>query len=957
MYGPAVGTVLTAGTQTLSVSFIPNDSIDYNAVTQTVPLVVNKATPIVIWNNLGAISYGTPLSSTQLNAHATVLGTFVYNPAAGTILGTGTQTLSTTFTPTDTTNYTTTTQTAQLLVNNADLTTGTSVFVLSPNAAGALTLSGNAQLNMAAGMVNVDSSSSSAISVSGNAQVSAGNIMVVGGVQKSGNAKFSTSPVTGAVTFVDPLANLPVPSVSGTVSSVNLSGNGTQTINPGIFSQIIVSGNGKLTMNPGIYVIAGGGFSVTGNGSVSGSGVMIYNAGSNYLGSGNSFGVVNLSGNGNISLTAPTTGTYAGILIFQSHDNISTVAFSGNGITMPGGVVYAPAAALTMSGNGQFKGSLVVKTLALSSNAIAQLTASDGVTAVYSPDQVRTAYGINNLSLDGTGQTIAIVDAYDNPAIYQALDAFDAEFGLTSSGSTLDQLYGPASSFLTVVNQRGETTSLPATDPAGAGANNWEMEAALDVEWAHAIAPGARIILVEADSQSLSDLMTAVATAAQQPGVSVVSMSWGFVEGLDVLAADEAAYDSYFTTPAGHTGVTFVASTGDYGAAVPLYPAMSPNVVAIGGTSLTLNADDSYQSEAGWGAYSNSMGVFLGSGGGLSQYEAEPDYQQGVQSTGSRTGPDVSLLADPSLGAWIADPYNLSGDNPWEIVGGTSLSTPAWSGLFALVNQGRAAAGSATLGSAGPTEAQTALYGLSQADYHDITSGSNGYNAEPGYDLVSGLGSPVADLMVPDLVAYAGGSPSSTPVAPITSDGLVLSSEVGSVSDSVAALTRAAALRVFSAQTITGASAPVEIGLRPGEAPKVGLNVAPGVAGFAGRIAASEGGPRNGSSPSVSGAPTWSMVLLDTSSALMDGAPRPETPAYRGTDVPVGGPGNDPLGGGPRRDSAVRALDTLMAGGWAVVNTPSGDDAGSAPGFGDSDDYFLRMSQGDDGASTDTDDI
>ena len=143
-----------------------------------------------------------------------------------------------------------------------------------------------------------------------------------------------------------------------------------------------------------------------------------------------------------------------------------------------------------MSGNGQFKGSLVVGTLTISGNAIAQLTASDGVTAVYSPAQIRTAYGINNLSLDGTGQTIAIVDAYDNPAIYQALDAFDAEFGLTSSGSTLDQLYGPASSFLTVVNQRGETTSLPATDPAGAGATHWEMEAALDVEWAHAMAPG-----------------------------------------------------------------------------------------------------------------------------------------------------------------------------------------------------------------------------------------------------------------------------------------------------------------------------------------------------------------------------------------------------------------------------------------------------------------------------------
>ena len=264
VYGPAVGTVLAAGTQTLSVTFIPNDSIDYNAVTQTVPLVVNKATPIVIWNNLGAITYGTPLSSTQLNAHATVLGTFAYSPAAGTILGTGTQTLSTTFTPTDTTNYTTTTQTAQLLVNNADLTNSTSVFVLSPNASVALSLTGSAQLNMASGSVNVASSSSSAISISGNAQVLAGSIQVVGGVQKSGNGKFSTNPVTGAGAFGDPLGNLAIPSASfyGLMAkgSVSLSGNNTLPIGPGIYSQISVSSNGKLTMNPGIYAIAGGGF-------------------------------------------------------------------------------------------------------------------------------------------------------------------------------------------------------------------------------------------------------------------------------------------------------------------------------------------------------------------------------------------------------------------------------------------------------------------------------------------------------------------------------------------------------------------------------------------------------------------------------------------------------------------------------------------------------------------------
>ena len=176
-----------------------------------------------------------------------------------------------------------------------------------------------------------------------------------------------------------------------------------------------------------------------------------------------------------------------------------------------------------------------------------------------------------------------------------------------------------------VLNQNGQSTSLPATDPSGAGTDNWEVEEALDVEWAHAIAPGARIILVEANSQSLSDLMAGVATAASQPGVSVVSMSWGFPEGQAVFASDEAAYDSVFNVP----GVTFVASTGDYGAADPEYPAFSPNVVAVGGTSLTLNADNSYNSETGWGYYSDSQGTFIGSGGGISQYEPEPAYQRG----------------------------------------------------------------------------------------------------------------------------------------------------------------------------------------------------------------------------------------------------------------------------------------------------------------------------------------
>ena len=383
--------------------------------------------------------------------------------------------------------------------------------------------------------------------------------------------------------------------------------------------------------------------------------------------------------------------------------------------------------------------------------ATQQETVNDGLLA-YTPAQIRTAYGINNLSLDGTGQTIAIVDAYDDPSIFQEVDAFDNQFGVNTTGPTLYQQYGAASSFLTVMNQDGQTASLPSVDPTG----GWEAEEALDVEWVHAIAPGAKIVLVEANSQSLNDLFSAVATAAQQPNVSVVSMSWGLPEGVVVSQAQEAQYDSILTTPAGHQGVTFVTSTGDYGTADPEYPAFSPNVVAVGGTSLYLNSDNSYNSETGWGYNSATMGTFVGSGGGISQYEAEPAYQLDVQATGYRTAPDVSFLADPNTGVWMADTYNLPASSPWEIAGGTSLSAPAWAGLFAIANQGRVAAGESTLGSSSdPTATDEALYSMPQSDFNTVLSGTNGgFNASAGYNMVTGLGTPIANLLIPDLINY-----------------------------------------------------------------------------------------------------------------------------------------------------------------------------------------------------------
>ncbi len=702
-------------------------------------------------------SYGDQLTVTLSTAATSSSAVGVY-PIVATVTGAATA------------NYY-----VQSSIGNMDVVTGIapgSIYVLDPTAGGALTISGNAGINIPGNIV-VDSNSSSALLASGNAAVHAAVISVKGNFKKSGNATLSPTPVTGISSIADPLASLSLPSLAGLTSygAVSGAGNSSVTLSPGIYTSIQMSGNAIVTMSPGTYIIKGGGFSVSGNARVSGSGVFIFNAGSTYNGTtdGGSLGAITLSGNGTISLTPPTSGTYNGILIFQARDNTKALTLSGNAMQGITGTIYAATAQFVESGNAQVGStnnsiSLVVDTLTISGNAVANtLDSPPSGTVAFTPAQIRTAYGINNLTLDGTGQTIAIVDAYDDPSIYAAVDAFDTQFGLTSSGPTLFDQYGTASTFLTVLNQNGQATSLPTTDPSGAGADNWEVEEALDVEWTHAIAPGAQVVLVEANSQSLSDLMSSVATAASQPGVSVVSMSWGFTEGQAVFQSDEAMYDSYFTTP----GVTFVASTGDYGTADPEYPAFSPNVLAVGGTSLNLNADNSYASESGWGGNDSTIGAFVGSGGGLSQYESEPTYQLGVQSTGSRTTPDVSFVADPSTGAWVADPYNLDPSNPFEVVGGTSLSAPAWAGLVALTNQGRAVAGDQNLNQSSPTETQQDLYSLSQADYNVISNGTNGgYNAAAGYNLVTGLGTPVANQLVPDLVN--GNFPATGQVAPIS---------------------------------------------------------------------------------------------------------------------------------------------------------------------------------------------
>jgi subtilase family serine protease len=345
--------------------------------------------------------------------------------------------------------------------------------------------------------------------------------------------------------------------------------------------------------------------------------------------------------------------------------------------------------------------------------------------SVFTPAGIRSAYGFDQINFngaqaDGSGQTIAIVNAYGNPNINDDLKVFDQRFGLPDP-------------------------VLTAATPQGRAATDlgWASESALDVEWAHAIAPKANLLLVQAASPTLESLLNAVQYAAQQPGVSVVSLSWGTTE-----FAGETVYDPIFTTP----GVTFVASSGDSGAWYGAqWPAASPNVVSVGGTSLTVTNTGAYVGETGW---SSNTPWQAGSGGGISTFENEPAYQLGVQQTGARTVPDLAYNADPSTGY----PVYSSTSGGWFVSGGTSAGAPQVAAMVALANQGRALAGKAPLDGAGQT--LPALYQMgatsSTTYFNDVTSGYNGYTAGPGYDLVTGLGSPHANAVVSALVSADG---------------------------------------------------------------------------------------------------------------------------------------------------------------------------------------------------------
>ena len=310
-----------------------------------------------------------------------------------------------------------------------------------------------------------------------------------------------------------------------------------------------------------------------------------------------------------------------------------------------------------------------------------------------SPAVIKAAYSFPTGSTAGAGETIAIVDAYNDPSIASDLNVFDSTFGLpvcTASNGCFKK-----------VNQTGGT-SYPKKN------GGWALEISLDVEWAHAVAPGAKILLVEASSNSFTNLMKAEDYAKSH--AQYVSNSWGGGE-----FSGESTYDSHFV----QSGVSFFASSGDTGGVVE-YPSASHNVISVGGTTLHFDSTGTFSRETAWPS----------GGGGCSQYESATNAQQSVSTSicGTQRGtPDVSLDADPASGVSVYDTTLYQGQSGWWQVGGTSAAAPMWAARSAdagaLVNSAYVYANPALI------------------PFRDITSGSNGYQAGVGYDLATGLGS------------------------------------------------------------------------------------------------------------------------------------------------------------------------------------------------------------------------
>ncbi|MBL8348424.1 MAG: S53 family peptidase [Rubrivivax sp.] len=469
--------------------------------------------------------------------------------------------------------------------------------------------------------------------------------------------------------------------------------------------------------------------------------------------------------------------------------------------TVPAGMEGVPTRKLTFESLQAARAKLRADATSGKDEGTAAPAAGSSVVATYAPAQIRAAYGLPALPAKGAtltaaqaaqlgaGQTIYIVNAMHNPNVVAELAAFNQKFGLptcatkaiaTTSALPLPKAATSACEF-----------SVVYTDPAGAMRtqapayeSGWATEIALDVQWAHATAPLARLVLIEAPDASINSLLGAI-RLANRMGPGVVSMSFGAKEG-----SYTAQVDSAFTG----AGMSYLAATGDWGTGV-YWPSVSNNVVAVGGTTLTWTGSGA-RAEKAWS----------GTGGGMSAYTTRPAYQTaavpGLGQPLRRTLADVAFNADPSTGQYVAVMSPGSTAVNWMSVGGTSLSTPQWAGLLAVANAQRAMAARSVLGAPhGVLYGQIgAVPGTYASAFADIVQGTNGSCAicvaKAGHDSLTGLGTPQAG----PLLAVLGGAPLAA-LAPVVAP-VAIGGQVGT------ALTFTASASSANAVTFTLSGAP-----------------------------------------------------------------------------------------------------------------------------------------------------
>jgi subtilase family serine protease len=368
-------------------------------------------------------------------------------------------------------------------------------------------------------------------------------------------------------------------------------------------------------------------------------------------------------------------------------------------------VMRAACAAATPPGSAHCNAWLVAN---LKRKPLASASPAGG----YGPPDLQSAYAVASAAAAaGGGQTVGIVDAYDDSTAASDLNTYRSTYGLPACTT--------ANGCFRKVNQTGVQGSYPSNN------QSWAIEVSLDIEMVSAVCPNCHILLVEATNNSSANLYAAEDTAARL-GATEISNSYGGGE-----SSGETSSDSHFN----HPGIAITASSGDSGYSGGVeYPAASPDVTAVGGTSLSRASTARGWTETAWN----------GAGSGCSAYEAEPSWQQPLTpGCAHRTVADVSAVADPNTGVNVYDSNcnslnSLLGNcfKGWGVVGGTSASSPIIASVYAL-------AGNASTVSYGsyPYAHTTAL--------NDVTSGNNGScspaflcTAGPGYDGPTGLGTP-----------------------------------------------------------------------------------------------------------------------------------------------------------------------------------------------------------------------